>query len=146
MLRNTVISAKGEILPWCQDTGTAIVIGKKGENVWTGVNDAEYLSKGIFETFKEKNLRYSQVVPFPCSTKKTRAPIFLPRFDIYSNQGESYEYRKFFSLNVSNMPFEKILSIIHSCSIRFHLLANNYSCSRILAPRKILLCRYDCVA
>src|SRR5664280_1224075 len=63
MLRNTVISSK-EDLPWCQDTGTAIVIGKKGENVRTGGKDAEYLSKGIFETFKEKNLRYSQVVPF----------------------------------------------------------------------------------
>ena len=63
MLRNTVISAKGD-LPWCQDTGTAIVTGKKGEQVWTGVNDALYLSKGIYETYKEKNLRYSQVVPF----------------------------------------------------------------------------------
>ncbi len=48
MLRNTVISAKGD-LPWCQDTGTAIVIAKKGENVWTGVNDAEYLSKGFMK-------------------------------------------------------------------------------------------------
>ena len=62
MLRNTVISSKGD-LPWCQDTGTAIVIAKKGESVWTGVNDAEFLSKGIYETFKEKNLRYSQIVP-----------------------------------------------------------------------------------
>jgi fumarate hydratase class I len=53
MLRNTVISAKGD-LPWCQDTGTAIVIGKKGEQVWTGANDAEFLSKGIYDTYKEK--------------------------------------------------------------------------------------------
>ena len=59
MLQNTVISAKGE-LPWCQDTGTAIVIGKKGEQVWTGVNDAEYISKGIYTTYKNKNLRYSK--------------------------------------------------------------------------------------
>ncbi len=47
MLRNTVISSKGD-LPWCQDTGTAIVIGRKGENVLTGGNDAEHLSKGIY--------------------------------------------------------------------------------------------------
>ena len=62
MLRNTVISSK-EDLPWCQDTGTAIVIGKKGEDVCTGGKDAEHLSKGIYETFKNKNLRYSQIVP-----------------------------------------------------------------------------------
>ena len=69
MLRNTVISSR-EDLPWCQDTGTAIVIGRKGENVRTGGKDAEYLSKGIFETFKEKNLRYSQVVPFSMFDEK----------------------------------------------------------------------------
>ena len=55
MLKNSVISSKGD-LPWCQDTGTAIVIGKKGEQVWTGVNDALYLSQGIYVTYKEKNL------------------------------------------------------------------------------------------
>ena len=91
MLRNTVISAK-EDLPWCQDTGTAIVIGKKGENVWTGVNDAEYLSKGIFETFKEKNLRYSQVVPFSMFDEKNTGTNLPAQIDIYSTQGESYEF------------------------------------------------------
>jgi len=55
MLLNQVIAAEGE-LPTCQDTGTAIVIGKKGEDVWTGGHDAEHLSKGIFETYQEKNL------------------------------------------------------------------------------------------
>jgi len=63
MLRNSVISSK-EDLPGCQDTGTAIVIAKKGEDVRTGGRDAMHISKGIYETFKEKNLRYSQVVPF----------------------------------------------------------------------------------
>ncbi|NMB51953.1 MAG: fumarate hydratase, partial [Bacteroidales bacterium] len=69
MLRNSVIAAKGD-LPWCQDTGTAIVIGKKGEQVWTGVNDALYISKGIYKTFREKNLRYSQIVPFSMFDEK----------------------------------------------------------------------------
>ncbi|MEE4285841.1 MAG: fumarate hydratase, partial [Mariniphaga sp.] len=69
MLLNQVVSAEGE-LPTCQDTGTAIVIGKKGENVYTGVNDAKHLSQGIFDTFKEKNLRYSQVVPFTMTEEK----------------------------------------------------------------------------
>ncbi|MCK5690669.1 fumarate hydratase, partial [Myxococcota bacterium] len=61
-LKNAVVSAKGQ-LPVCQDTGTAIVMGKKGENVFTGANDAEALSKGIFTTYADDNLRYSQNAP-----------------------------------------------------------------------------------
>ena len=91
MLRNTVISAKGE-LPWCQDTGTAIVIGKKGESVWTGVNDAEYLSKGIYTTYKEKNLRYSQIVPFTMFDEKNSATNLPAQIDIYATNGSSYDF------------------------------------------------------
>jgi fumarate hydratase, class I len=91
MLRNTVISSK-EDLPWCQDTGTAIVIGKKGEQVWTGVNDAEWLSKGIYETFKEKNLRYSQVVPYSMFDEKNTGTNLPAQIDIYSKEGNSYEF------------------------------------------------------
>lgn len=90
MLRNTVVSSK-EDLPWCQDTGTAIVIGKKGEDVYTGVNDAEYFSKGIFETFREKNLRYSQIVPFTMFDEKNSGTNLPAQIDIYSVQGNSYE-------------------------------------------------------
>ena len=91
MLRNTVISAKGD-LPWCQDTGTAIVIGKKGEQVWTGVNDAEFLSKGIYETYKEKNLRYSQIVPISMFDEKNTGTNLPAQIDIYSRPGNSYEF------------------------------------------------------
>lgn len=91
MLRNTVISSK-EDLPWCQDTGTAIVIGKKGEAVRTDVNDAFYLSKGIFETFKEKNLRYSQVVPFSMFEEKNTGTNLPAQIDIYSTEGHAYEF------------------------------------------------------
>jgi fumarate hydratase class I len=91
MLRNTVISAKQD-LPWCQDTGTAIVIGKKGEQVWTGSNDAEALSRGIFETFKEKNLRYSQVVPFTMFDEKNTGTNLPAQIDIYSKEGNAYEF------------------------------------------------------
>jgi fumarate hydratase class I len=91
MLRNTVISSK-EDLPWCQDTGTAIVIGKKGEDVRTGGKDAEYLSRGIFETFKEKNLRYSQVVPFSMFEEKNTGTNLPAQIDIYSTEGNSYEF------------------------------------------------------
>jgi fumarate hydratase class I len=91
MLRNTVISAKGD-LPWCQDTGTAIVIGKKGEQVWTGVNDAEFLSRGIYETYKEKNLRYSQIVPLSMFNEKNTGTNLPAQIDIYAIEGNSYEF------------------------------------------------------
>jgi len=91
MLRNTVISSKGD-LPWCQDTGTAIVIAKKGERVWTGVNDAEFLSKGIYETFKEKNLRYSQIVPLTMFDEKNTGTNLPAQIDIYAREGNSYEF------------------------------------------------------
>jgi fumarate hydratase, class I len=91
MLKNTVISAKGD-LPWCQDTGTAIVIGKKGEQVWTGVNDAEFLSRGIYDTFKDKNLRYSQVVPFSMFEEKNSGSNLPAQIDIYSTEGDSYKF------------------------------------------------------
>ncbi len=91
MLRNSVISAEGQ-LPWCQDTGTAIVIGKKGEQVWTGANDALHLSKGIFETYKEKNLRYSQIIPWSMFDEKNSCTNLPAQIDIYSTEGTSYEF------------------------------------------------------
>jgi fumarate hydratase, class I len=91
MLRNTVISSK-EDLPWCQDTGTAIVIAKKGENLFTGANDAEHLSRGIYETYRDKNLRYSQVVPFSMFDEKNTGTNLPAQIDIYSTQGNSYEF------------------------------------------------------
>jgi len=91
MLLNQVVSAEGE-LPTCQDTGTAIVLGKKGEDVYTGVNDAEYLSKGIFETYQERNLRYSQVVPFSMFDEKNTGTNLPAQIDIYAEKGSTYEF------------------------------------------------------
>ncbi len=91
MIRNSVISSRGE-LPWCQDTGTAIVIGKKGEDVFTGANDAEYLSKGIYETFQAKNLRYSQIVPFSMFDEKNSGTNLPAQIDIYATGGNTYEF------------------------------------------------------
>ena len=91
MLLNQVVSAEGE-LPTCQDTGTAIVLGKKGEDVYTGVNDAEYLSKGIYETYQERNLRYSQVVPFTMFDEKNTGTNLPAQIDIYAEKGATYEF------------------------------------------------------
>lgn len=91
MLMNQVVSAEGE-LPTCQDTGTAIVVAKKGENVWTGANDAEHLSKGVYETYKERNLRYSQVVPYTMFDEKNTGNNLPAQIDIYAEEGNKYEF------------------------------------------------------
>jgi fumarate hydratase class I len=91
MIKNSVISAKGD-LPWCQDTGTAIVIGRKGENVFTGANDAIFLSRGIYNTFRDKNLRYSQVVPLSMFEENNSGTNLPAQVDIYATGGSSYEF------------------------------------------------------
>ncbi|MDD4192469.1 MAG: fumarate hydratase, partial [Mangrovibacterium sp.] len=91
MLVNQVVSAEGE-LPTCQDTGTAIVIGKKGENVWTGVNDALHLSRGVYDIYKDRNLRYSQVVPLTMLDEKNTGTNLPAQIDLYAEQGNSYEF------------------------------------------------------
>lgn len=91
MLMNQVVAAEGE-LPTCQDTGTAIILAKKGEDVYTGVNDAEHLSKGIFETYRDKNLRYSMVVPFTMTEEKNTGTNLPAQIDIYAEPGNKYEF------------------------------------------------------
>ena len=91
MLMNQVVSAEGE-LPTCQDTGTAIVMAKKGEDVYTGACDAEYLSKGIYDTYKDRNLRYSQVVPQTMFEEKNTGNNLPAQIDIYAEQGNKYEF------------------------------------------------------
>ena len=93
MLINQTVAAEGE-LPTCQDTGTAIVIGKKGEDVYTGANDAEALSKGVYETYKERNLRYSQVVPFTMIEEKNSGTNLPAQIDIYATQGNEYNHQR----------------------------------------------------
>ena len=91
MLLNQTVAAEGE-LPTCQDTGTAIVIGKKGEDVYTGSNDAEALSKGVYETYRDRNLRYSQVVPFTMFDEKNSATNLPAQIDLYATQGNEYHF------------------------------------------------------
>jgi fumarate hydratase class I len=91
MLKNQVIAAEGE-LPSCQDTGTAIVIARKGEDVYTGVDDAEFISRGVFEVYRDRNLRYSQIVPLTMFDEKNSGSNLPAQIDIYSKQGMSYEF------------------------------------------------------
>src|SRR6478736_5502896 len=91
LLQNAIVAIEGE-LPSCQDTGTAIVMAKKGENVYTGVDDAEWLSKGIFNTYQERNLRYSQIVPISMFEEKNSGSNLPAQIDIYAKKGASYEF------------------------------------------------------
>ena len=92
MLLNQVVAAEGE-LPTCQDTGTAICIGHKGEDVYTGADDAACIAKGVYETYKERNLRYSQVVPFTMTDEKNSGTNLPAQIDIYGGRpGMEYEF------------------------------------------------------
>jgi len=90
-LKNAEV-ASGFELPICQDTGTAIIMGKKGENVWTGANDAELLSKGVFKTYTEENLRYSQTVPLDMYTEKNSGTNLPAQIDLYATEGSEYSF------------------------------------------------------
>ncbi|MCO6174825.1 fumarate hydratase [Flavobacterium sp. NRK F10] len=91
LLENASVAVEGQ-LPSCQDTGTAIVVGKKGESVYTGTDDAEWLSKGIFNTYQKKNLRYSQIVPISMFEEKNSGSNLPAQIDIYTKKGASYEF------------------------------------------------------
>lgn len=91
MLRNADIASKGQ-LPFCQDTGTAIVMGKKGQQVWTGGGDEEALSKGIYTTYTEENLRYSQTIPLDMYTEKNSGCNLPAQIDIHAVSGNEYKF------------------------------------------------------
>ena len=91
LLQNAAVAVEGQ-LPSCQDTGTAIVMAKKGENVFTGADDAECLSRGIFNTYQKKNLRYSQIVPISMFEEKNSGSNLPAQIDIYAKKGTSYEF------------------------------------------------------
>ncbi len=91
MLLNQCVAAEGE-LPTCQDTGTAICVAKKGEDVYTGVDDAECISRGVYETYQERNLRYSQVVPYTMTEEKNSGNNLPAQIDIYATKGNAYKF------------------------------------------------------
>jgi len=90
LLTNANIAA-GRELPSCQDTGTAVVVAHKGENVFTGIDDAEAISRGIYDTFQQKNLRYSQVAPLDMYKEKNTGTNLPAQNEIYAEPGEEYE-------------------------------------------------------
>ncbi len=90
-LRNAEIAAQFE-LPLCQDTGTATVVAKKGQQVWTGCNDAEQISKGVYKTYTEENLRYSQTVALDMYKEKNTGTNLPAQIDLYATEGDAYKF------------------------------------------------------
>ena len=90
-LRNAEISAQWE-LPICQDTGTATIVAKKGQQVWTGVKDEEWLSKGVYKTYTEENLRYSQTVALNMYDEKNTGTNLPAQIDLYATDGMDYKF------------------------------------------------------
>lgn len=90
-LRNAEVSCKGQ-LPLCQDTGTAIIHGEKGQQVWTGFCDEEALSKGVFKTYTEENLRYSQNAPLTMYDEVNTKCNLPAQIDIEATEGMEYHF------------------------------------------------------
>ena len=91
LLRNAETSVKG-VLPFCQDTGTAIIHGEKGQQVWTGFDDAEALSRGVYNTFTQDNLRYSQNAPLTMYDEVNTKCNLPAQIDIESEEGDEYRF------------------------------------------------------
>lgn len=91
MLRNAETASKG-ILPFCQDTGTATIFGKKGQQVWTGVKDEEYIAKGIYKTYTEENLRYSQTAPLNMYEEVDTGTNLPAQIDLMATEGMEYQF------------------------------------------------------
>ncbi|BBQ83268.1 TPA: class I fumarate hydratase [Kluyvera ascorbata] len=90
-LRNSEIAAKG-ILPTCQDTGTAIIMGKKGQRVWTGGGDEAALSQGVYNTYISDNLRYSQNAALDMYKEVNTGTNLPAQIDLYSVDGDEYKF------------------------------------------------------
>ncbi|MFZ9941469.1 MAG: fumarate hydratase [Luteolibacter sp.] len=91
LLKNAEIASHG-ILPFCQDTGTATIVGKKGQQVWTGCDDAEFLSKGIHQTYTQENLRYSQTAPLTMYEEVNTKTNLPAQIDLYATEGDAYHF------------------------------------------------------
>lgn len=91
LLKNAEIAARG-ILPMCQDTGTCSIFAKKGQQVWTGANDAEALSRGVYECYTRENLRYSQVAPLDMFKEANTGTNLPAQIDLHATEGAKYEF------------------------------------------------------
>ncbi len=92
LLKNANIAAGG-VLPMCQDTGTAIVMGKKGRRIWTAGGDSEALAQGVMDAYEKKNLRYSQLAPITMFEEKNTRNNLPAQIDIYEEGEDAYKFQ-----------------------------------------------------
>jgi fumarate hydratase class I len=91
LLKNANIAA-GYVLPSCQDTGTAIVMGKKGQRVFTGFNDEAAIARGVFDTYQTSNLRYSQLAPLDMYREKNTGNNLPAQIELFATEGDAYKF------------------------------------------------------
>ncbi|MFH1984231.1 MAG: fumarate hydratase [Pseudomonadota bacterium] len=91
MVKNAVIAAD-RVYPLCQDTGTAVILGKKGQQVWTGADDATALSRGVFNAYTENYLRYSQNAPLTMFAEQNTRCNLPAQIDLYATEGDAYKF------------------------------------------------------
>ncbi|MEO1067032.1 MAG: fumarate hydratase [Pseudomonadota bacterium] len=91
LLKNANIAAGG-VLPMCQDTGTAIIMGKKGQKVWTEGGDEVALGQGVFDAYEKRNLRYSQVAPISMFEEKNTRTNLPAQIDLYAEGDDAYKF------------------------------------------------------
>jgi len=91
LLRNAEVAANF-ILPLCQDTGTETIVGKKGQQVWTGARDEEFLSKGVHKMYTEENMRYSQTLPLTMYEEVNSGTNLPAQIDLYATEGAEYKF------------------------------------------------------
>jgi fumarate hydratase class I len=136
MLRNAEVAAKFE-LPFCQDTGTATVIGKKGQQVWTAVNDEEYITKGIFKTYTEENLRYSQTVALSMYDEVNSGNNMPPQIDISAVDGMAYKFlfiAKGGGSANKTMLFQETKALLNPASLEKYLIDKMKSLGTAACP------------
>ncbi|MFZ0927866.1 MAG: fumarate hydratase [Syntrophobacteraceae bacterium] len=136
LLQNAEVSSKF-VLPLCQDTGTATIVAKKGQQVWTGVKDEEYLSKGIFKTYTEENLRYSQTVPLTSYEEKNSGCNLPAQIDIYATEGAEYKFlfvAKGGGSANKNMLYQETKALLNPASLEKFLVEKMKSLGTAACP------------
>ena len=91
LIKNACVAVHG-VLPLCQDTGTSIVFAKKGQTIWTNGDDQKFISQGIYDCFKNENLRYSQMAPISLYEEKNTGTNLPAQIDIMASSGQAYEF------------------------------------------------------
>ncbi len=136
LLQNAEVAAK-YVLPLCQDTGTATVVGKKGQAVWTGAKDEEFISKGVYKTYTEENLRYSQTIPLNMYDEKNSGCNLPAQIDLYATEGMEYKFlfiAKGGGSANKNMLYQETKALLNPASLEKFLVSKMLTLGTAACP------------